>query len=183
MKDGLVGQWAGVYGRGSVPEAGSVLTFRANGRMRMGHVAVGSRVITLRQHSCYVPTRHCLRSVSSCATVALGRRRSTPRSTATLCEQSPAPGRDASHERPPPSPHRLLGRTSRPRLQACSSEAGARQYRQPLMAADASSAGAWCCSQARPLAESVPLQILQPASRHDLEARYLPLGSPTIDQL
>jgi hypothetical protein len=48
-----------------------VLTFRANGRMRMGDVAVRGRVIRLRRHSCYAPTRHCLRSASSCATVAL----------------------------------------------------------------------------------------------------------------
>jgi hypothetical protein len=40
---------AGVYSRGSVPEAGSVLTFRANGRMRLGHVAVVSRVINPRE--------------------------------------------------------------------------------------------------------------------------------------
>jgi hypothetical protein len=46
-------QWwdnaAGVYARGSAPEAGSVLTFRANGRMRLGHVAVVSRVINPRE--------------------------------------------------------------------------------------------------------------------------------------
>jgi surface antigen len=46
-------QWwdnaAGVYARGSVPESGSVLTFRANGRMRLGHVAVVSRVINPRE--------------------------------------------------------------------------------------------------------------------------------------
>lgn len=46
-------QWwdnaAGVYARGSVPENGSVLTFRSNGRMRLGHVAVVSRVINPRQ--------------------------------------------------------------------------------------------------------------------------------------
>lgn len=46
-------QWwdnaAGVYARGSVPEAGSVLTFRANGRMRLGHVAVVSSVINSRE--------------------------------------------------------------------------------------------------------------------------------------
>ena len=39
----------GVYARGSVPEPGSVLTFRANGRMRLGHVAVVSRVINPRE--------------------------------------------------------------------------------------------------------------------------------------
>jgi surface antigen len=46
-------QWwdnaAGVYARGSVPEAGSVLTFRSNGRMRLGHVAVVSGVINGRE--------------------------------------------------------------------------------------------------------------------------------------
>ena len=46
-------QWwdnaAGVYARGSVPEPGSVLAFRSNGRMRLGHVAVVSRVINPRE--------------------------------------------------------------------------------------------------------------------------------------
>jgi surface antigen len=46
-------QWwdnaAGVYERGRVPETGSVLTFRPNGRMRLGHVAVVSRVINPRE--------------------------------------------------------------------------------------------------------------------------------------
>ncbi len=36
---------AGVYERGARPEVGSVLNFRANGRMRLGHVAVVARVI------------------------------------------------------------------------------------------------------------------------------------------
>ncbi len=36
---------SGVYERGQRPEVGSVLNFRANGRMRMGHVAVVSNVI------------------------------------------------------------------------------------------------------------------------------------------
>jgi surface antigen len=40
---------AGVYSRGSVPEPGSVLTFRANGRMRLGHVAVVSNVVNARE--------------------------------------------------------------------------------------------------------------------------------------
>ena len=40
---------AGVYARGSVPQAGSVLAFRANGRMHLGHVAVVSRVINGRE--------------------------------------------------------------------------------------------------------------------------------------
>jgi surface antigen len=46
-------QWwdnaAGVYARGSVPEPGSVLSFRANGRMRLGHVAVVTNVINARE--------------------------------------------------------------------------------------------------------------------------------------
>jgi surface antigen len=46
-------QWwdnaAGVYARGSVPEPGSVLTFRSNGRMRLGHVAVVSTVVNSRE--------------------------------------------------------------------------------------------------------------------------------------
>ncbi|MEJ0019932.1 MAG: CHAP domain-containing protein [Acetobacteraceae bacterium] len=46
-------QWwdnaSGVYARGAVPESGSVLTFRSNGRMRLGHVAVVSRIINPRE--------------------------------------------------------------------------------------------------------------------------------------
>jgi surface antigen len=46
-------QWwdnaAGVYQRGRVPESGSVLAFRSNSRMRLGHVAVVSRVINPRE--------------------------------------------------------------------------------------------------------------------------------------
>ncbi len=46
-------QWwdnaAGVYARGSVPESGSVLAFRANGHMHLGHVAVVSHVINPRE--------------------------------------------------------------------------------------------------------------------------------------
>jgi hypothetical protein len=46
-------QWwdhaAGAYQRGWVPEPGGVLAFRANGRMRMGHVAVVTRVINPRE--------------------------------------------------------------------------------------------------------------------------------------
>ena len=38
----------GVYERGERPEVGSVLNFRATGRMRMGHVAVVSNVINSR---------------------------------------------------------------------------------------------------------------------------------------
>ncbi len=39
---------AGVYQRGARPEAGSVLNFRANGSMRMGHVAVVDQVVDTR---------------------------------------------------------------------------------------------------------------------------------------
>jgi CHAP domain len=46
-------QWwdhaAGLYARGQTPEPGSVLAFRANPRMRLGHVAVVSRVINARE--------------------------------------------------------------------------------------------------------------------------------------
>jgi hypothetical protein len=46
-------QWwdnaAGRYARGKRPEPGSVLSFSANGRMRMGHVAVVSRVVNARE--------------------------------------------------------------------------------------------------------------------------------------
>jgi surface antigen len=40
---------AGVYQRGQRPEAGAVLAFSANGRMRLGHVAVVSRVVGPRE--------------------------------------------------------------------------------------------------------------------------------------
>ncbi len=39
---------AGTYERGSRPEVGAVLNFRATGRMRLGHVAVVSRVVDSR---------------------------------------------------------------------------------------------------------------------------------------
>ena len=39
---------AGIYARGDRPEAGSVLNFRANGAMRMGHVAVVNQVVNSR---------------------------------------------------------------------------------------------------------------------------------------
>ena len=38
----------GVYARGTAPEIGSVLNFRANGRMRLGHVAVVTGVVDSR---------------------------------------------------------------------------------------------------------------------------------------
>jgi hypothetical protein len=40
---------AGVYARGSVPEPGSVLNFRATGHMRLGHVAVVTNVVNARE--------------------------------------------------------------------------------------------------------------------------------------
>lgn len=40
---------AGLYERGSRPEPGSVLNFRANGVMRMGHVAVVSNILNSRE--------------------------------------------------------------------------------------------------------------------------------------
>ena len=40
---------AGIYQRGARPEAGSVLNFRANGAMRLGHVAVVSQVLSARE--------------------------------------------------------------------------------------------------------------------------------------
>jgi len=39
----------GLYERGDRPEPGSVLNFRANGRMRLGHVAVVTRVVNARE--------------------------------------------------------------------------------------------------------------------------------------
>ena len=51
--EGNAWQWwdnaAGVYARGRIPESGSVLAFQANGRMRLGHVAVVTRVINPRE--------------------------------------------------------------------------------------------------------------------------------------
>jgi len=39
----------GLYARGNLPEEGSVLNFRANGRMRFGHVAVVEQVLNPRE--------------------------------------------------------------------------------------------------------------------------------------
>ncbi len=39
----------GLYARGEQPEAGSVLNFRPNGRMELGHVAVVKRVVNARE--------------------------------------------------------------------------------------------------------------------------------------
>jgi len=53
MLPGNAWQWwnnaEGLYARGEQPEAGSVLNFRANGRMRLGHVAVVTRVVNARE--------------------------------------------------------------------------------------------------------------------------------------
>jgi hypothetical protein len=43
------GNAEGRYARGNVPEAGSVLNFKANGRMRLGHVAVVAKVVNARE--------------------------------------------------------------------------------------------------------------------------------------
>jgi surface antigen len=40
---------SGVYARGNRPQPGSVLAFTSNGRMRLGHVSVVSRVINARE--------------------------------------------------------------------------------------------------------------------------------------
>lgn len=53
MVVGNAWQWwdkaAGQYARGDQPEPGSILNFRSNGRMRLGHVAVVTRVVNPRQ--------------------------------------------------------------------------------------------------------------------------------------
>jgi surface antigen len=53
MVTGNAWQWwrnaTGVYARGERPEAGSVLNFRPNGRMRLGHVAVVTQVVNPRE--------------------------------------------------------------------------------------------------------------------------------------
>jgi surface antigen len=53
MVAGNAWQWwnnaAGEYARGDRPESGSVLNFRANGRMPLGHVAVVTQVINQRE--------------------------------------------------------------------------------------------------------------------------------------
>lgn len=43
------GNAAGVFARGSVPQLDSVLAFRANARMRLGHVAVVTRIVNPRE--------------------------------------------------------------------------------------------------------------------------------------
>jgi surface antigen len=52
LKGNAVNWWdgaAGVYERGSAPEVGAVLNFRANGNMRLGHVAVVRQVVSSRE--------------------------------------------------------------------------------------------------------------------------------------
>jgi len=52
LKGNAVNWWdaaAGVYQRGSQPEVGAVLDFRANGSMRLGHVAVVREVVNERE--------------------------------------------------------------------------------------------------------------------------------------
>ena len=52
LKGNAVNWWdaaAGVYERGSQPEVGAVLNFRANGGMRLGHVAVVRDVVNSRE--------------------------------------------------------------------------------------------------------------------------------------
>jgi hypothetical protein len=53
MVPGNAWQWwdnaGGLYARGDRPEAGSVLNFRSNGRMRLGHVAVVTQVVNERE--------------------------------------------------------------------------------------------------------------------------------------
>jgi surface antigen len=52
LKGNAVNWWdaaAGVYERGSRPEAGSVLNFRSTGNMRLGHVAVVTNVMNSRE--------------------------------------------------------------------------------------------------------------------------------------
>jgi hypothetical protein len=52
LKGNAVNWWeaaAGIYQRGSEPEPGSVLNFRATGSMRLGHVAVVTAVVNSRE--------------------------------------------------------------------------------------------------------------------------------------
>jgi hypothetical protein len=55
MVGGNAWQWwdnaAGIYARGNRPEVGSVLAFRSNARMRLGHVAVVREVVNAREIS------------------------------------------------------------------------------------------------------------------------------------
>jgi hypothetical protein len=52
LKGNAVNWWdaaAGVYARGQTPEPGSVLNFRANGHMHLGHVAVVRQLVNQRE--------------------------------------------------------------------------------------------------------------------------------------
>lgn len=53
MVTGNAWQWwnnaQGLYARGDLPEIGSVLNFRPNGRMRLGHVAVVTKLVNARE--------------------------------------------------------------------------------------------------------------------------------------
>ncbi len=53
MVVGNAWQWwnraEGMYARGDQPEPGAVLNFRSNGRMRLGHVAVVTRIVNPRE--------------------------------------------------------------------------------------------------------------------------------------
>ncbi len=52
LKGNAVNWWdaaSGVYERGARPESGSVLNFRSIGRMRLGHVAVVTNVVSARE--------------------------------------------------------------------------------------------------------------------------------------
>lgn len=53
MVVGNAWQWwnraEGLYARGELPEPGAVLNFRSNGRMRLGHVAVVTRIVNPRE--------------------------------------------------------------------------------------------------------------------------------------
>ena len=52
LKGNAVNWWdaaAGVYERGNRPEPGAVLNFRANGNMRLGHVAVVRQIVNRRE--------------------------------------------------------------------------------------------------------------------------------------
>ncbi len=52
LKGNAVNWWdaaAGVYQRGSRPEVGAVLNFRANGNMQLGHVAVVRQIVNSRE--------------------------------------------------------------------------------------------------------------------------------------
>ncbi len=53
MLGGNAANWwqeaGGLYARGSAPEVGAILSFRGSGRIRLGHVAVVSKVVNSRE--------------------------------------------------------------------------------------------------------------------------------------